>query len=140
MRASFVRRLSCSASRTSCGEPAVAIMRCPSATTVRRAASNQSQSCQSTCLVAALPWLRPVWAARVGTSSLTEVLRTWTGFLSPELSRLSSLKLERRPSTESAKASFHHALAQAPYVDNLDTLMDVVRTRNMECEPPLSDV
>src|SRR5262249_17962670 len=81
----------------------------------------------------------------VGTSSLREVLRTWTGFLSPELSRLSSLKLERRPSTESAKGErndtlFHHPLAQAPYVDDLDTLMDAVRTRNMECEPPLWDV
>src|SRR5262249_26540374 len=34
---------------------------------------------------------------------------------------------------------FHYALAQAPYVDDLDALLDVVRTRNMECEPPLSD-
>jgi Primase C terminal 1 (PriCT-1) len=34
---------------------------------------------------------------------------------------------------------FHYALEQAPYVDDLDTLMDVVRTRNIECEPPLSD-
>jgi Primase C terminal 1 (PriCT-1) len=34
---------------------------------------------------------------------------------------------------------FHHALAQAPYVDDLDALIDVVRTRNMDCEPPLSD-
>jgi hypothetical protein len=33
---------------------------------------------------------------------------------------------------------FHHALEQAPY-DDLDTLIDVVRTRNMDCEPPLSD-
>jgi Bifunctional DNA primase/polymerase, N-terminal/Primase C terminal 1 (PriCT-1) len=33
---------------------------------------------------------------------------------------------------------FHYALAQAPYVDDLDALIDVVCTRNMDCEPPLS--
>jgi hypothetical protein len=35
---------------------------------------------------------------------------------------------------------FHEALAQAPHVDDLDALIDVVRTRNMDCEPSLSDV
>jgi hypothetical protein len=34
---------------------------------------------------------------------------------------------------------FRYALEQAPYVDDLDALIDVVRTRNMGCEPPLSD-
>jgi len=34
---------------------------------------------------------------------------------------------------------FRYALEQAHYVDDLDALIDVVRTRNMDCEPPLSD-
>jgi len=34
---------------------------------------------------------------------------------------------------------FRYALEQAPYVDDLDALIDVVRTRNIDCEPPLSD-
>lgn len=34
---------------------------------------------------------------------------------------------------------FHYALEQAPYVDDLDGLIDVVRTRNMDCEPLLPD-
>ena len=29
---------------------------------------------------------------------------------------------------------FHFALEQAPNVDDLDALLDVVRTRNMDCE------
>jgi hypothetical protein len=51
---------------------------------------------------------------------------------------------EREPANTIRKGErndtlFHHALAQAPYVDDLDALMDVVRTRNMDCEPQLSD-
>jgi hypothetical protein len=34
---------------------------------------------------------------------------------------------------------FRFALAQAPYVDDLDALLDVVLTRNMSCTPPLPD-
>jgi hypothetical protein len=34
---------------------------------------------------------------------------------------------------------FRYALEQAHYVDDLDALLDVVRTRNIDCEPPLSD-
>ena len=34
---------------------------------------------------------------------------------------------------------FRYALAHAPHVDNFDALIDVVRTRNMDCEPPLPD-
>ena len=37
------------------------------------------------------------------------------------------------------EALFHFALEQAPHVDDLDTLIDAVRTRNMDCEPPLVD-
>ena len=40
---------------------------------------------------------------------------------------------------ERNNALFRHALEQAPYVDDLDALLDVVRTRNMDCEPPLPD-
>jgi primase-like protein len=40
---------------------------------------------------------------------------------------------------ERSDTLFHYALEQAPYVDDLDALTDVVRTRNMDCEPALSD-
>jgi Bifunctional DNA primase/polymerase, N-terminal/Primase C terminal 1 (PriCT-1) len=36
-------------------------------------------------------------------------------------------------------ALFRHALTQAPHVDSFDALVDVVHTRNMDCEPPLPD-
>lgn len=35
---------------------------------------------------------------------------------------------------------FNHALDHARFVDDLDTLIDVVRTRNLDCEQPLSDI
>ncbi len=34
---------------------------------------------------------------------------------------------------------FKHALSHAPFVDDLDALIDVVRTRNMDCMPPLPE-
>ena len=40
---------------------------------------------------------------------------------------------------ERDKTLFRYALADAPHVDNLDALIDVVRTRNMNCEPPLTE-
>ena len=40
---------------------------------------------------------------------------------------------------ERNNTQFHYALEQAPYVDDLDALIDVVRTRNTDSEPPLSD-
>jgi len=41
---------------------------------------------------------------------------------------------------ERNNALFRYALEQAHYVDDLDALIDVVRTRNMDCEPPLLDI
>jgi hypothetical protein len=34
---------------------------------------------------------------------------------------------------------FHYALEQASHVYDLDALLDVVRTRNLDCDPPLPD-
>ncbi len=34
---------------------------------------------------------------------------------------------------------FHYALKQAPHVDDFDTLLDVLHTRNMDCDPPLPE-
>ena len=34
---------------------------------------------------------------------------------------------------------FHFALEHAPHVDDLDALLDVVRTRNLDCQRPLAD-
>jgi Bifunctional DNA primase/polymerase, N-terminal len=63
--------------------------------------------------------------------------------------RLPTLHLpanENRPATDKipigkrADVLFHHALDQARYMDSLDDLIDVVRTRNLDCEQPLSDM
>ncbi len=45
----------------------------------------------------------------------------------------------RIPIGKRSNTLFNLALEQAPYVDDLDDLIDVVRTRNMHCEEPLSD-
>jgi Bifunctional DNA primase/polymerase, N-terminal len=37
------------------------------------------------------------------------------------------------------KSLFRFALEQAQHVDDIDALIDVVRTRNMDCEPPMLD-
>jgi Primase C terminal 1 (PriCT-1) len=34
---------------------------------------------------------------------------------------------------------FHIGLEQSPHVDDFESLLDVMRTRNMECTPPLPD-
>lgn len=34
---------------------------------------------------------------------------------------------------------FHFALEHAPHVDDFDSLLDVVRTRNLDCDPPKPD-
>ena len=47
---------------------------------------------------------------------------------------------EKVPVGKRADTLFRFALDQARFVDDLDSLIDVVRTRNMDCEQPLSDV
>jgi hypothetical protein len=44
------------------------------------------------------------------------------------------------PVGKRADVLFHHALDHARFVDDLDTLIDVVRTRNLDCEKPLPDI
>jgi hypothetical protein len=43
------------------------------------------------------------------------------------------------PEGERDETLFKHALQHAPFVDDLDALIDVIRTRNMDCMPPLPD-
>ena len=43
------------------------------------------------------------------------------------------------PEGERDNLLFKHALRHAPFVDDLDFLVDVTRTRNMDCMPPLGD-
>jgi hypothetical protein len=43
------------------------------------------------------------------------------------------------PEGERSDTLFKHALRHAAHVDDLDALTDVVRTRNMDCMPPLSE-
>jgi hypothetical protein len=69
-----------------------------------------------------------------------------------ELDRLPAAHIDKVAPTEAPKpdhdtipvgkrndALFRFALEQAPHVDNFDALLDVVRTSNMDCDPPLSD-
>jgi hypothetical protein len=43
------------------------------------------------------------------------------------------------PSGRRDDTIFRYALEQAPHVDTMDDLLDVLRTRNMDCETPLPD-
>jgi hypothetical protein len=43
------------------------------------------------------------------------------------------------PEGERSDTLFKHALRHAAHVDDLDALTDVVRTRNMDCMPPLAE-
>jgi hypothetical protein len=53
---------------------------------------------------------------------------------------LDSLMAEARiPEGKRNKTLFRFALEQARHSDTYDALLDVMRTRNMDCEPPLAD-
>ena len=59
--------------------------------------------------------------------------------------KLKQAEIQRRPGDTISEGMrddtlFRYALAHAPYVDCLDALLDVVRTRNLDCEPPLPNV
>jgi hypothetical protein len=47
---------------------------------------------------------------------------------------------EKIPVGSRSNVLFHYALDHARFVDDFDTLIDVVRTRNLDCEPPLSEL
>lgn len=50
-----------------------------------------------------------------------------------------SSRRERIPKGQRANTLFDFALDQARHVDGLESLLDVVRTRNLDCEEPLPD-
>ena len=65
-----------------------------------------------------------------------------------DLDRLPRLRVDKvepaeapRPIPEGRRNAmlFHFALEQAPHADDLDALLDVVRTRNLDCDPPLPE-
>jgi hypothetical protein len=72
-----------------------------------------------------------------GLADLDRLPRLQVGKVEPE-----SCKHELRdtiPDGIRNHTLFRFALRQAPHVDDLDALLDVVRTRNMDCLPPIPD-
>lgn len=84
----------------------------------------------------------------IAPPSLTKgVYRVWRGELA-DLGRLPVARIDKIERPEAAgripkgkrdDTLFHLALEQALYVDDLDSLVDVVRTHNLDCEVPLSE-
>ena len=56
--------------------------------------------------------------------------------------RIDRIELEAHEIIANGKRNdtlFRFALSQAPYADDFDALLDVTRTRNLDCDPPLPD-
>ena len=57
----------------------------------------------------------------------------------PEHAVITPREQREIPEGQRGDTLFQHALGHAAHADDLDALIDVVRTRNMDCVPPLSD-
>jgi Primase C terminal 1 (PriCT-1) len=90
---------------------------------------------------AAPPWLHGQhWTLRVLQGSLADLGRLPVArSINVDRARARKETTDSIRKGERNNALFRYALEQARHVDDLDTFIDVVRTRNMDCEPPLAD-
>ena len=88
--------------------------------------------------VASLSPLLP-FRKRVHTKSSQAPSTIWRTFHQSMLCSMTYVSKRRIPEGKRNHTLFRFALEQARHSDSYDALLDVVRTRNMDCEPPLPD-